>query len=702
MAGSQGAITKELTAAVSGAGGATAQAGDAAGLSLGSSLLSKVKSVLGPAAVATAVVGVGKGLYSLGKTFDEVTDTIRTGTGATGDALDGLVAVAKNVGSEVPAEWSEIGSTVADLNTRLGLSGDTLQTVSEQYLEAGRILGESVDVNKTTAAFSAFQIKGKDVEGAMDSLFQTSQATGVGMNELADAVTSNAPAMQALGFNFQETAALAGSLDKAGLDSTKTMAAMSKGLVTMAKDGEQPEEAFQRITSQIGDLIEKGDTASAIDLASGIFGTRGATQFVGAVQNGSLALDDLVGSIGASGDTILGVGDDTADFAEKWQLVKNNAQLALEPLASTVFDTLGQALGKLVEPMQSVSAWFQENPAAVEVLAGVLGGVLLVALAGVTAAMWGFVAATLANPVTWIIVGIMALVAAIVALATNWDTVVAWVKETGALFLDWWNGIWDSAGAWVSQTWDNITGWVSEKWNGLIVGIQGLGAMFTAWWNGLWEGVGTFLSTKWDEIVAWVTGIPDRFLAGLAALGQLGAKLGGYVQQGNDAMTAKFNEVVSWVGGIPGRILNGLGNLGSLLWNAGTQIIEGFWNGLKSKFESVKNWVGGIGTWISEHKGPKAYDLALLVPNGGWIMQGLGTGLEREFQNVLGDVGSMGARLQAELSGSVIPAASVAPYVPAGNTASALPAVYVENPWTGDQVRATVRDQAVRVIKGRY
>lgn len=92
------------------------------------------------AAVATGVAVAGTALYKIGETFDDVTDTIRVGTGATGEALDGLVQSAKNVGTRVPADFSKIGPTIADLNTRLGLSGDTLETVASQYLEAGRIL----------------------------------------------------------------------------------------------------------------------------------------------------------------------------------------------------------------------------------------------------------------------------------------------------------------------------------------------------------------------------------------------------------------------------------------------------------------------------------------------------------------------------------------------------------------------------------
>ncbi|MCG2963338.1 phage tail tape measure protein, partial [Escherichia coli] len=117
----------------------------------------------------------------------------------------------KNVGTKVPASFEDIGSVVADVNTRMGLSGETLDKVASQYLEAGRILGEEVDIMKTGAAFNAFKIEGEDVSGALDHLFRVSQATGIGMNELAGTVQNAAPAAQALGFSFEETAGMVGT-----------------------------------------------------------------------------------------------------------------------------------------------------------------------------------------------------------------------------------------------------------------------------------------------------------------------------------------------------------------------------------------------------------------------------------------------------------------------------------------------------------
>jgi phage-related protein len=351
MQGVQGKVAEALAPA-----GAEA---DKAGKSSGSMFAGAFGGALGAvaigaAATGAAVAGAAVGLYKVGAIFDDVTDTIRVSSGASGEALDGLVNVAKEVGASVPTSFEAAGTVVSDLNQRLGLSGDTLSTVAQQYIQAGNILGTDVDISTTTAAFSAFGIEGANVEGAMDSLFRVAQATGVGMNELASTVQTNAVPMQNLGFSFEETAALAGSLDKAGLNTSQTMASMGKSLVTLAKAGEEPQAAFKRTTGEIGEFIKSGDTAGALNLASKVFGTKGATAFVGALQSGKINLDDLTASAGLSTDTILELGKETADAAESWQLIKNKALSALEPLGTAVFNLAGQGLGFLADNMDGV------------------------------------------------------------------------------------------------------------------------------------------------------------------------------------------------------------------------------------------------------------------------------------------------------------------------------------------------------------
>lgn len=474
--------------------------------------LNKMAMVTGGASVA-----VGTAFYKIGETFDDVADTIRIGTGAAGEDLEDLVNVAKNIGRGIPVEFEKIGPAVADLNTRFGMTGDTLETVATQYLEASRILGEDVDIQATSKAFSAFKLEGDDVIDAMDALFQVSQATGMGMNDLAKITADSAPAMTNLGFSFHETAALAGQLDKAGMDSNKTMKGLSKGLVELAKDGEKPQEAFRRVVGELDGFIEKGDTAGALNLAKKVFGTRGAAQFVGAIQSGTMNLEDLVDQIEASEDSIIGLAQETDDFAEGWQVVKNNALLALEPLGSAAFDALGSALQDIIPDLQMFGFWVEEHQGLVGFLAGGLG-VLAGALGIAAAAQWVMNSALLANPITWIIVGVVALIAAVVLLVKNWDKVVAFLGDVFGPALDWAGQLFSDIGDWMGETWDKIMGffrsagdWIGNTWSkswGAVTGFlkDPVGAGL-----GLIDGMlGTDLRSKFDGAKSWVSGTWKR------------------------------------------------------------------------------------------------------------------------------------------------------------------------------------------------
>lgn len=647
MRDSQGQITRQLMPEAESAGD---RAGQAAG--------SRFSAGLGKAAAIGGVVAAGgivagfKGLYEVGAVFDDVADTIRVGTGASGDALDALVKSAQNVGTSVPADFAVVGTTVADLNTRLGLTGPVLEKVASQYLEAGRMLGTDIDVGKTSAAFSAFRIEGDAVAGAMDTLFQVSQATGVGMNELADAVQKNAPAMQTLGFSFAETAALAGSLDKAGLNSTAMLSSMSKGMVNLAKAGEEPEAAFKRVTGEIQGFVDSGDKAAAINLAGKVFGTKGASQFVGALESGAIAMDDLVAGAALTGDTILGVGAETQDFAEKWDLVKNKATLALEPFASAVFTGLGDSLTAMMPGLEAFGSWLGDNTWVLGVLAGLIGVTLVGAFIAWAASVWVATIALLANPVTWIVLGIIALIAALVLLIANWDSVVSWATEVWGGFVNWAGSAFAGLGSWLTEVWQGFSSWfmgalsgfgawVSSTWSGLWNWVGSILSGFGSWLSGLWSGIVSTAQGFWNGLVGFVSGIPGRIIAGLSFLASLPGIVGGWIAGMVSAAIGHFGNLLGFVAGIPGQVLGALGNVGSILIGAGSAIIQGFLSGLQSAFEGVKSFVGGIADWIAANKGPKAYDMALLKPAGGWIMGGFTESLRShipELKALMADV----------------------------------------------------------------
>jgi len=817
-----------------GAGGA--DGGSKFGSEFGSSLKGAINPALIAAALGAAALGVGKALYDIGEEFDHMSDTIRVGTGATGAALKGLEKSAQKVATTVPTTFQDAGTTVADLNTRLGLTGTELETVASQVIAAGDLFGEKLDVSKLSTSFQAFNVPLDQTSEMMDRLFQVSQATGVGMNDLATETAKAAPTVQQLGFTFEDTVSLIGSLDKAGLSTEKTLSSMTQGLVNLAKGGEAPKDAFNRTVGEIQNFLAAGNEAAALTTAGKIFGTEGAPQFLAALKSGTFDLNTLQQSIGATGDTILKAQEDTLDGPEKFQIAVNKVKLALEPLATTVFDKVAEALTWLTPKLDSFVAWAKENPALIQGIA-IAVGVLAAALLVAAAAQWVMNSALLASPITWIIVGIGLIIAAIVLLIVKWDevwpvlvgawdtivdawnaawgwikgffsglwesitTFVAGIPEAISNFLSgagdsisgFFSGLWDSittfvagipgaisgflAGAWdtisafftwmleglvnfitgipdmimnglgtiwdlLGQTWaaaweaikdilywalvgilfvligipqiawkfltelwndlpaiwaaiwNGITTFFSNVWNGLVnmvltigstvvnfaVGMwnaipviwnaiwNGITTFFSNVWNGLvnmvksigssavnfavsmwnaipgiwsaiWNGITTFFSNVWNGLLSTVLGVGAAIVGFLVAIwnaipGVWNAAWNGLKSLVSSAMTGMWNgakeigsNMLDWFRNLPQNIINLFSNAGSWLVNAGKNIINGFLNGLKSAFTQVQDWVGGIGNWIAEHKGPRAYDLRLLVPAGGWIMDGLQTGL---------------------------------------------------------------------------
>ncbi|MEU3847203.1 phage tail tape measure protein [Micrococcus terreus] len=627
-------------ALVQGAGAEADKAGKPLGKRLGTAI------GLGVAAAGAGIVAAGTALYKVGEVFDDVADTIRVGTGATGDALDGLIDSAKRVGQTVPADFEKVGSTVADINTRMGLSGDVLETVASQYLEAGRILGEDVDIGKTSAAFNAFKIEGEDVIGAMDHLFQVSQATGMGMNELADAASRNAPAMETLGFSFEETTAMVGSFDKAGLNSSQIMASMSKGLVTLAKDGEEPASAFKRVQGEISGFIEKGDEAAALELASKVFGTRGATQFIGALKSGALNLEDMGKAAGQTADSILGAGEETMDFAEQWQLFKNNTLVWLEPLGARVFGALGTIMGEATKGVERFGAAWEANDGKIS-SSGLPG--LFERLGYFARQTFDYIKAnvvpTLQGLWTWVVENKNALLALIPAVAggaavfgayfaitkamATYSAIVGWFKATtlaqqglnaamranpigiivtligvlvGALIWLYQNN--ETARNIMNAAWASIQKAISFAWNSVIkpvfdalVGfVRNVIAPALTW---LWErvvrpvfqAVGKWIGDVWRGLIEPVFSLMVHILTkvvGPAISGWWEGTVRPVFKAVGDWISTTWNDHIKPVLDVFGRYFEA--HLAPKI-RAGVEVIKSIWSGIQKGFATPINWV---------------------------------------------------------------------------------------------------------------
>ena len=465
--------------------------GAQAGEGITGGLLTTLKGMAGPIAGVLAGLGIGKALLDIGSSFDEMRDTIVVGTGASGEALEELVGIAQDVATTVPVSFGQAGDYIQDLNTRLGLTGDDLRDVATQLGALDSMIG-GVNVESLSGAFAAWGVSAEDMAGQMDYLFTVSQNTGMGFDELTAILEKNAPAMQALGFSFEDTANMAGLLDQAGMDASGTMSRMNRALVELAGEGGDASAAFEDVIAQMEGYIEAGDTAAALDLAETLFGTKGAAQFVGAVESGALSLDDLRDSALGAGDGIMSTYDATADWAESFEVLKNKAAVALEPLATFAFDALGAGIDTL-------TAAFDEMAPIVEPLIETLGAVLTdTVLPGVQQAI-----ETLSPVIEDLGAGFMAVAGFVTeSVASIAETVVPTFNTIAETVVQVWEGI--------KTTIEGVVGFVTS----LVAGdFEGMAESLSGIWDGIkstassvWEGIKSVASTVWDGIKSAIEG----------------------------------------------------------------------------------------------------------------------------------------------------------------------------------------------------
>lgn len=323
-----------------------------------------------------ALVDIGKGLYNLGKEFDAAYDTIRVGTGATGEELEKLKTSFKSVYGEVPASMEETSKAISDYNTRLGLTGEELETMSKQALIASQLLDEDLStvVESSSKAMQAWNVDAKDMGGEMDYLYKVSQNTGIGFTKLMGDLQSYGPQMKNLGYSFEESAAMIGQLEKAGLNTNEVLGALKKSVGVFSKEGLDASKGLQVYIDKIKNA---GDMASATSLATEIFGAKAGSTMANAIRSGALAIDQLTGSLQGNTETLEKAMWDTADAPEKFAILQHKFQNAIEPLASSLFDAIGQLMPPLIKIIERLSPMFEKISQAMAPIITMIADVLV-------------------------------------------------------------------------------------------------------------------------------------------------------------------------------------------------------------------------------------------------------------------------------------------------------------------------------------
>jgi TP901 family phage tail tape measure protein len=312
--------------------------------------------------IGVAVAG-GAALMKIGDSFDKMGDTIRVGTGATGDALKDLEASAVNVATTIPASFEDAGSAIADLNTRLGLTGAPLEGVAAQMLELSRITGTDLtsNIEASTRTLGDWGMSVEEMPGALDGLFRASQATGIGFDTLSGQLVKFGAPLRQLGFGFDESAALLGKFEKEGVNAELVMGSMRIALGKMAREGIPAQEGLRDTVDAIKNA---GSASEANALAIELFGARAGPDMAAAIREGRFEVEDLVDQISNGSETILDAAADTNSWRESLQVLTNKGMAKLMPLATKLFDAVGRGIEWATPHIERFGAALSEKVAA--------------------------------------------------------------------------------------------------------------------------------------------------------------------------------------------------------------------------------------------------------------------------------------------------------------------------------------------------
>ena len=507
-----------------------------------------------------AVGAVGTAAAAAFNELDEGYDTIIKKTGATGEVLDGLQQSMRNVLGNLPTDAATAGIAIGEVNTRFGVTGDVLEQLSADFIRFAEI--NETDVNSSIddvdAIMNKFNIDASETGRVLGLLTKAGQDTGISMDTLTNALNTNGATLKEMGLDLTGSVNLLAQFEANGVDATAALAGLKKAQQNATADG-------RTLGDALGETVEKiknaADETEALQIATDLFGRKGAAEMTQAIREGRVSMEDLSSSLGDYADTVQSTFEATLDPPDQAKVALNNLKIAGAELGATIMDTLAPILADLVEKVKAFAAWFtnlddgqKQMIVTIGAVVAALGPALIAVgkvisgvgtVVSVLGQVTGFVTGTLIPVVGAVPLAIAGVILAIAVFGDQIQAVLQAVDNflQGVFAVDFTNVFGPVLGealnvffANVSNIWDAVKG----VFNGIIDFVRGV---FTGDWERAWNGV--------KEIFG---GIFD----GLAAL--VKAPLNAIIGMVNTAISG-VNGVIGTLNKLPGVNVGTIGNI---------------------------------------------------------------------------------------------------------------------------------------------
>lgn len=389
--------------------------------------------------------------------FETSMNNVSALTGATGEQFDKLRNQAKELGATTQFSASETADAMGFM-AQAGMDANEVYSQTPGILKlaaAGQIeLAEAADM--ATNILEPFKKTGVTLTQVNEALAVASSHANTNVTEMGEAFKFVAPVAANMGIGMQETAAAMGLLGNAGIKASMAGTSLRKVMSSLAapsgaaasalndlqikrSDIQDSEGNLKSLRSVIQAFEKSGASAGQVMT---IFGERAGPAMLSLISQGSGALDEMNKKIGKDGAATL------ARLAETRMKGLNGAlksmRSALEGIAIAIADSgILDFMTKLVLKLTAVFRRITKLSPTLLKVGFVIGA--LVAAIGPALVVMGTLASSIAtlitvfktlkiawlalnlsfsiSPIGLIIIGVLALVAAGVALYKNWDKV---------------------------------------------------------------------------------------------------------------------------------------------------------------------------------------------------------------------------------------------------------------------------------------
>ena len=553
--------------------------------------------------------------------------TIAVKNSQANEAIDETTGKATQSESKMSSAFKKIGAAVTTY-----FAVDKVVDFGKQVVEA------AANVSAEASAFE--QIMGGYSDTAQKKMNEIADNTGMVASRLTPYMTSMTAKFKGLGFDIGEATDLASdglnlAADAAAFWDMSLDDSMShlNSFINGSYEGGEAIGLFANDTQMASYAVSQGLVKQTKDWASLDEATKQATRLEYA-QN----MMKASGAVGQAAKESSQYANVQANLNEKWRQFK--AQIG-EPLLENVVNPAMQKLSGLVDKastgFQDLQKWVSENKTLLSVLGGVIGAVAVgmetfaikTKIAAIASemhkaaalkeklAVLGLNGAMLTSPVTWIVAGIVALIAVFVILWNKcegfrnfwinlWDKiktafapVIEFVKssfesfkeklQTGIVpaLQDLWAAIKEKVLPVLSLIWDYVQIYIQPAFEWLKTGLGNIKIVFQT----IFTVIKTIVSTAFENIKTVITTVWNNIKIVISTVLDV---IKNIIKLATSIIKGDWQGAWEAIKGIFSSIWNGIKGIVSNVWNAIKSIFSNNLNAIKSSVSTVFNGVKAV------------------------------------------------------------------------------------------------------------